>query len=134
MYYVHIMRMFWCVSARHWEKIKYIHNQRTKRGKERARKNEIKPTEEGSMCVCTSKGASEGRGGARFGNAAGFVTSRPRLVRLSGQSADDYYTGSNGNATIIFISRALRGTSDVWRAYRGGVWSRARTRRRTYET
>lgn len=25
--------------------------------------------------------------------------------------------GSNGNATIIFISRALRGTSDVWRAY-----------------
>lgn len=78
------------------------------------------------MCACVrEKGWREGRGDARFGNAAGFVTSRPRLVRLSGQSADDYYTDSNGNATIIFISRALRGTSDVWRAYRGGVWSRA---------
>lgn len=74
------------------------------------------------------------RGGALFGNAAGFVTSRPRLVRLSGQSADDYYKSSNGNATIIFISRALRGTSDVWRAYRGGVWSYAWTGHRTHET
>lgn len=54
------------------------------------------------------------RHGRRRRRSYGWVASQ-----LTAAAAATTTTGrrSNGNATIIFISRALRGTSDVWRAY-----------------